>query len=80
MYPSIQAKIWGNIGQVAELLDMVLDSFIKVSKDLIEGFITWPFPSLFMLNISIINDSVKDDINKIEWESIKVCTRTRYLN
>ncbi|XP_052834126.1 neurofibromin isoform X3 [Octopus bimaculoides] len=31
MYPSIQAKIWGNIGQVAELLDMVLDSFIKRS-------------------------------------------------
>jgi len=30
MYPSIQAKIWGNIGQVADLLDMVLDSFIKV--------------------------------------------------
>ena len=30
MYPSIQAKIWGNIGQVPELLDMVLDSFIKV--------------------------------------------------
>lgn len=31
MYPSIQAKIWGNIGQVADLLDMVLDSFIKRS-------------------------------------------------
>ncbi|XP_074643053.1 neurofibromin-like [Tubulanus polymorphus] len=31
MYPSIQAKIWGNIGQVGELLDMVLDSFIKRS-------------------------------------------------
>lgn len=31
MYPSIQAKIWGNIGQVAELLDMVLDSFLKRS-------------------------------------------------
>ena len=30
MYPSIQAKIWGNMGQVADLLDMVLDSFIKV--------------------------------------------------
>lgn len=30
MYPSIQAKIWGNIGKVADLLDMVLDSFIKV--------------------------------------------------
>ena len=30
MYPSIQAKIWGNIGQVSDLLDMVLDSFIKV--------------------------------------------------
>ena len=30
MYPSIQAKIWGNIGQIADLLDMVLDSFIKV--------------------------------------------------
>ena len=32
MYPSIQAKIWGNIGVVSDLLDMVLDSFIKVSK------------------------------------------------
>ncbi|XP_065570505.1 neurofibromin-like isoform X3 [Artemia franciscana] len=31
MYPSIQAKIWGNIGQVPELIDMVLDSFIKRS-------------------------------------------------
>jgi len=31
MYPSIQAKIWGNIGQVSDLLDMVLDSFIKVT-------------------------------------------------
>lgn len=31
MYPSIQAKIWGNIGKVADLLDMVLDSFIKRS-------------------------------------------------
>lgn len=30
MYPSIQAKIWGNIGKVSDLLDMVLDSFIKV--------------------------------------------------
>ena len=34
MYPSIQAKIWGNIGQVPELLDMVLDSFIKVCDSL----------------------------------------------
>lgn len=33
MYPSIQAKIWGNIGQVSDLLDTVLDSFIKVSFD-----------------------------------------------
>lgn len=31
MYPSIQAKIWGNIGRVPELLDMVLDSFIHRS-------------------------------------------------
>ncbi|CAB3359077.1 Hypothetical predicted protein [Cloeon dipterum] len=31
MYPSIQAKIWGSIGQVPELIDMVLDSFIKRS-------------------------------------------------
>ena len=31
MYPSIQAKIWSNIGQVSELLDMVLDAFIKRS-------------------------------------------------
>ena len=31
MYPSIQAKIWGSIGQVVELIDMVLDSFIKRS-------------------------------------------------
>lgn len=35
MYPSIQAKIWGNIGQVSDLLDMVLDSFIKVSQTFI---------------------------------------------
>lgn len=36
MYPSIQAKIWGNIGQVSDLLDMVLDSFIKVRKNSIK--------------------------------------------
>ena len=30
MYPSIQANIWGNIGKVTDLLDTVLDSFIKV--------------------------------------------------
>ncbi|XP_073994395.1 neurofibromin 1 isoform X2 [Rhodnius prolixus] len=33
MYPSIQAKIWGSIGQVPELIDMVLDSFINRSSD-----------------------------------------------
>ncbi|CAG0923770.1 unnamed protein product [Notodromas monacha] len=31
MYPSIQAKIWGNIGAVSDLIDMVLDSFLKRS-------------------------------------------------
>ncbi|XP_067932348.1 neurofibromin-like [Watersipora subatra] len=31
MYPSVQAKIWGTIGQVGDLIDMVLDSFIKRS-------------------------------------------------
>jgi neurofibromin 1 len=31
MYPSIQAKIWGNMGKVTELVDTVLDSFIKAS-------------------------------------------------
>lgn len=31
MYPSIQAKIWGSIGQVSELIDMVLDAFIQRS-------------------------------------------------
>lgn len=30
MYPSIQAKIWGNMGRVSELLDLILDGFIKV--------------------------------------------------
>lgn len=38
MYPSIQAKIWGNIGQIADLLDMVLDSFIKVSLSTFNTF------------------------------------------
>ncbi|XP_054264930.1 neurofibromin isoform X3 [Macrosteles quadrilineatus] len=33
MYPSIQAKIWGSLGQVPELIDMVLDSFIKRSGE-----------------------------------------------
>ncbi|VVC97441.1 unnamed protein product [Leptidea sinapis] len=33
MYPSVQAKIWGSIGQVPELIDMVLDSFIQRSVD-----------------------------------------------
>ncbi|XP_037071704.1 neurofibromin-like [Pollicipes pollicipes] len=31
MYPSIQAKIWGSIGQVSDLIDMVLDAFIQRS-------------------------------------------------
>ncbi|XP_050358342.1 neurofibromin-like isoform X3 [Nymphalis io] len=31
MFPSVQAKIWGTIGQVPELIDMVLDSFIERS-------------------------------------------------
>nr|XP_037875143.1 neurofibromin isoform X8 [Bombyx mori] len=31
MYPSVQAKIWGSIGQVPELIDMVLDSFMQRS-------------------------------------------------
>ncbi|XP_026322570.1 neurofibromin [Hyposmocoma kahamanoa] len=31
MYPSVQAKIWGSIGNVPELIDMVLDSFIQRS-------------------------------------------------
>ncbi|XP_058119473.1 neurofibromin isoform X1 [Anopheles coustani] len=31
MYPSIQAKIWGSIGQIPELIDMVLDNFIHKS-------------------------------------------------
>ena len=31
MYPSIQAKIWGNIGQISDLLDLTLDCFIKRS-------------------------------------------------
>lgn len=31
MYPSIQAKIWGSIGQIPELIDMVLDNFIQRS-------------------------------------------------
>ncbi|XP_071946540.1 neurofibromin-like [Antedon mediterranea] len=31
MYPSIQAKIWGTIGRVEDILDNVLDSFIKNS-------------------------------------------------
>lgn len=31
MYPSIQAKIWSSIGSVGELLDIVLDAFIRRS-------------------------------------------------
>ncbi|CAL8098834.1 unnamed protein product [Calicophoron daubneyi] len=31
MYPSIQTKIWGNLGQVPQLLSLVLDSFIQRS-------------------------------------------------
>lgn len=29
MYPSIQAKIWGSIGKVSELIDTVLECFLK---------------------------------------------------
>ncbi|XP_036327650.1 neurofibromin [Rhagoletis pomonella] len=31
MYPSVQAKIWGSIGQIPELIDMVLDNFLHKS-------------------------------------------------
>ena len=31
MYPSIQAKIWSHVGQVSDLLDIILDCFIKRS-------------------------------------------------
>ncbi|EFN88549.1 Neurofibromin [Harpegnathos saltator] len=31
MYPSIQAKIWGTIGRLPELIDIVLDMFIQRS-------------------------------------------------
>uniref|UniRef100_A0A8C4R3X7 Neurofibromin n=1 Tax=Eptatretus burgeri TaxID=7764 RepID=A0A8C4R3X7_EPTBU len=31
MYPSIQAKIWGSLGQITDLLDVVLDSFMRTS-------------------------------------------------
>ncbi|GAA55963.1 neurofibromin 1, partial [Clonorchis sinensis] len=31
MYPSIQTKIWGNLGQVPQLVGLVLDSFIQRS-------------------------------------------------
>jgi neurofibromin 1 len=30
MYASIQAKIWSHVGQVSDLLDIVLDCFINV--------------------------------------------------
>lgn len=28
MYPSVQAKIWGSIGQISDLIDIVLDNFL----------------------------------------------------
>lgn len=31
MYPSVQTKIWGSIGQVPDLIDMVLDNFLHKS-------------------------------------------------
>lgn len=30
-YPSVQTKIWGSIGQMPDLIDMVLDAFIETS-------------------------------------------------
>ncbi|XP_030756453.1 neurofibromin isoform X2 [Sitophilus oryzae] len=33
MYPSVQAKIWGTLGQVSDLIDVILDSFMKSSAD-----------------------------------------------
>ncbi len=29
MYPSLQSKVWHNIGMVPEMIDLVLDAFIK---------------------------------------------------
>lgn len=31
MYPSVQAKIWGSIGRIPDLIDMVLDNFLHKS-------------------------------------------------
>ncbi|KAF7274462.1 hypothetical protein GWI33_012883 [Rhynchophorus ferrugineus] len=33
MYPSVQAKIWGTLGQVSDLIDVILDTFMKSSAD-----------------------------------------------
>ncbi|KRZ17579.1 Neurofibromin, partial [Trichinella zimbabwensis] len=40
MYPSIQAKIWGSIGRLSELLDIILDRFLK--RSITGGFGSMP--------------------------------------
>lgn len=31
MYPSVQAKIWGTLGKVSDLIDIILDTFLSCS-------------------------------------------------
>lgn len=46
MNPSIQANIWGMIGKVTELLDTVLDCFLKVCWYILTDWFSFLFFSL----------------------------------
>ncbi|XP_038058629.1 neurofibromin-like isoform X2 [Patiria miniata] len=75
MYPSIQAKVWGNIGQVEDLIDCVLDSFIKVTVQLQTGLTGGGQPrtevmadtavALASANVKLVSAKVIDRLCKI---------------
>ena len=59
MYPSIQAKVWTHIGKISDLIDIVLDSFIKrsvtgglgsVQAELLAGKLNLLFLNLYHSN------------------------------
>jgi len=61
MYPSIQAKIWGNMGRVSELLDLILDGFIKV--------VIWEFNTcLFSLQQRTLKKSISGGLGSLHAE------------
>jgi len=74
MYPSIQAKIWGNIGQVSELIDMVLDSFIK--RSVTGGLGSAQAEVMAETSVSLSAANVQLVARKVIWRLCRVIDKT----